>query len=160
MPKKTSKNPPKKLTPEEISQWNELCDYVKYEIYNYSAEQKFPTQVYTMLKGIQEGNAVANRNIDEKSNYPFNVILMTFKAYKREIQYAFRTKDFKDDIQKMRYAATVVNSHINDIYERYLNAQKAKDNIKRIETDNLAKQVEYKPKNNPTPIKSKFEDLW
>ena len=89
-----------------------------------------------------------------------NVILMAFKAHKIEIQNAIRNKDFKTETQKMMYICAIVRDRLNDIYTRYLNAQKTKEKVESIDTSIMTNEgAEYKT-NTERKVNKRLEGLW
>ena len=113
-----------KMTEENL-QWIELCDWVAINIFNYDCKtQHLKRESNLILRGLQRGQRIANNKHKKQCDYPCNVILMTFKANKIVIQNAIKGKIFESERNKMLYICAIVRDKIDDIYKRYLNAQK------------------------------------
>lgn len=140
-------------------EWYELCAWVETNIFNYSKEQKLQKQASLALRGLQKGKPMGNNNIEDNGLYPLNVILMTFKANKTQIQNAIKNKSFDSERNKMLYVCSIVRDKINDMYSRYLNAQKTKEKVESVDTSAMTNEgAEYqktKRKSN-----KRLEELW
>lgn len=152
----------KKMTEEEKLQWKELCEWMEINIFNYDIKtQRLQKKACLILKGLQSGQNVANNNCEKFGNYPFNVILMTFKANKTKIQNAIRNKNFEDESNKMSYVCAIVRNKINDMYSRYLNAQKTQEKVESVDTSIMTHEgAEYKTNNTERKINKRLEGLW
>lgn len=143
--------------------WEELCDWVKLNIFEYEDNQKIQKSAWVVLEGLRKGqDAVDIFNNPEETygEYPVQVILLTFKANKIKILNAIRGKNFKTETQKMHYVCTIVRDNLNDVYTRYLNAQKSKEKVEHVNTDIFEYQgAEYQKKSTNENI-NKFEGLW
>ena len=55
----------RKMTDEELKQWDELYCYVRDEVLKYDevSGKKFPKEMILRLKGLHEGKFMANNNI-------------------------------------------------------------------------------------------------
>jgi len=152
----------KKMTEEEKIQWRELCEWIEVNIFNYDIKtQRLQKKACLILKGLQTGQNVANNNCEKFGDYPFNVILMTFKANKLKIQNAIRNKNFEDESNKMSYVCAIVRDKINDMYSRYLNAQKTQEKVESVDTSIMTHEgAEYKTNNTERKINKRLEGLW
>lgn len=152
----------KKMTEEEKLQWKELCEWMEINIFNYDIKtQRLQKKACLILKGLQCGQNVRNNNCEKFGNYPFNVILMTFKANKTKILNAIRNKNFEDESNKMSYICAIVRDKINDMYSRYLNAQKTQEKVESVDTSIMTHEgAEYKTNNTERKINKRLEGLW
>lgn len=151
----------KEKLPRKDQDWIDLCLWLEINIFNYDVAhgQKLQTDACLVLKGMQKGKDVANNNTDDYCFYPFNVILMTFKANKTQIQNAIRNKDFDSERQKMTYICRIIRDKINDIYSRYLNAQKIQEKVENVDTSVMEYEgAEYKT--SEQKINKRLEGLW
>lgn len=152
------------LLPRDKEQWKELCAWVELNIFEYESNQKLQRQACLTLEGLRKGQTTANNERDTYGEYPLNVILLTFKANKNVLLSALRGKNFESEDKKMRYCCAVIRDKINDVYTRYLNAQKSQEKVERVDTSIMDYQgAEYQSanKNNESKKKSnKFDDLW
>lgn len=151
------------LLPRDKKQWNELCAWVELNIFEYESTQKLQRAACLTLEGLRRGQVTANNKQDTYGEYPLNVILLTFKANKNVLLSALKGKIFESEDKKMRYCCAVIRDKINDVYTRYLNAQKSQEKVDRVEID----ITEYKGTYiNNTDIKrqnnreEKYKELW
>ena len=153
----------KKMTDEEKKQWKELCEWLEVNIFNYDIKiQRLQKKACLILKGLQTGQNVINNNCEKFGDYPFNVILMTFKANKLKILNAIRNKDFEnDESKKMSYVCAIVRDKINDMYTRYLNAQKTQEKVESVDTSIMTYEgAEYKTNSTERKRNKRLEGLW
>lgn len=152
----------KEKLPKKNKDWLELCEWLEINIFNYHVpHQRLQTDACLVLMGLQRGKAVGNNNIEDNGFYPFNVILMTFKANKIQIQNAIKGKNFDSERQKMSYICTIVRDKINDMYSRYLNAQKTQEKVESVDTSIMTHEgAEYKTNNTERKINKRLEGLW
>ena len=148
----------KKLTEEEKIAWDNLYQYVKSNIMGYDQNQALSTTMVLRLKGLLSGKFIENNNSEDKANYSYEVILNTFKFCSFDIENAFRSKSFKDELHKFNYALAIVEKNINTVYMRMKNIEKSEDKIKEIDTTVATYNgIQYKSKQTK---KDKFSDLW
>ena len=150
----------KEKLPRKDQDWLELCEWLEVNIFNYHIPyQRLQYEACMVLKGLQKGKHFANNNVEDKGLYPFDVILMTFKANKALIQNAVKNKDFSSERQKMTYICTIVRDKINDIYSRYLNTQKIQEKVEHVDTSIMEYEgAEYKT--SEQKINKRLEGLW
>lgn len=152
----------KEKLPKKNKDWLELCEWLEINIFNYNVpHQRLQTDACLVLMGLQRGKDVANNNTEDNGFYPFNVILMTFKANKTKIQNAIRNKEFDSERQKMTYICVIVRDKINDMYSRYLNAQKTQKKVESVDTSIMTHDsAEYQSNNTERKINKRLEGLW
>ena len=152
----------KKMTDEEIIQWKELCTWIEINILNYDIKvQRLQKKACLILRGLQCGQTVANGEYDKYGYYPFNVILMTFKANKTQIVKGIKYNNIEDESKKMYYACAIVRDKLNDMYSRYLNAQKAQEKVEYVDTSIMTNEgAEYKSTNAERKVNKRLEGLW
>lgn len=148
------------LSPRDHDQWIELCKWIEINLFNYDGEkQKLQRGASLALDGLRKGQNIANNEDDTYGEYPLNVILMTFKANKILIQNAIRNKNFETETHKMIYICTIVRDRLNDMYSRYLNAQKTKEKVELVDTSTMTnKGAEYQVSKRKT--NKRLEGLW
>ena len=140
-------------------EWYELCAWIETNIFDYSKDQKLQTRACQALRGLQKGKAFGNNELPDNGKYPFNVILMTFKANKTIIQNALRNKTFDSEQLKMQYVCAIIRDKINDIYNRYLNAQKTQEKVESVDTSIMINDgAEYKATDKKK--NKRLESLW
>lgn len=152
------------LLPRDNEQWRELCAWVELNIFEYEPKQKLQRQACLTLEGLRKGQTTANNEQDTYGEYPLNVILLTFKANKNVLLSALKGKNFESEDKKMRYAAAVIRDKLNDVYTRYLNAQKVQKKTDNVDTSIMeSSSVEYKTvvkTEEEKKTESKYEGLW
>ena len=150
----------KKMTEKEKKDWKELCDYIKI-IFGYDENMKFPKYMALRLKGLAEGKHMANNNIQNEANYGFDTILLTFKVKRMNIDYALKTKNFKDEKHKINYVMTIIDSSINDVYLKQLNNKTQEKKSEIIATNVIevnSNKAEYKKRTKECI--DELNDLW
>ena len=150
------------LLPRDKEQWNELCAWVELNIFEYEPTQKLQYQACLSLDGLRKGQITANNACDTYGEYPLNVILLTFKANKNVLLSALKGKNFESEDKKMRYCCAIIRDKLNDVYTRYLNAQKSQEKVEKVDTSIMDYQgAEYQSSTKTTEKKkNKFDDLW
>ena len=150
------------LLPRDNEQWRELCAWVELNIFEYEHTQKLQRQACLTLEGLRRGQVTANNKQDTYGEYPINVILLTFKANKNVLLSALRGKNFESEDKKMRYVTAIIRDKINDVYTRYLNAQKSQEKVERVDTSIMDYQgAEYQNTTKTDKKKEdKFKELW
>lgn len=148
----------KKMTEEEKAAWENLYNYVKFNIMGYDDNQALSSAMVLRLKGLSTNKFMENNNIEATANYSYETILNAFKFSLLDVQRALRTNRFKDEMHRFNYILKIVEKNINTVYIKMKNAEKAKEEAKNktIETP-IYTGAEYKPKENK---KDKFTDLW
>lgn len=137
----------------------ELCAWVETNIFDYSKDQKLQRKAALALRGLQKGKSMGNNSLEDNGLYPLNIILMTFKANKIQIQNAIKNKDFDSEFKKMLYVCSIVQDKINDVYSRYLNAQKTQEKVETVDTSAMTNEgAEYKSTERKT--NKRLESLW
>lgn len=150
------------LLPRDKEQWNELCAWVELNIFEYESTQKLQRAACLTLDGLRKGQVIANNKQDTYGEYPLNVILLTFKANKNVLLSALKGKNFESEDKKMRYCCAVIRDKINDVYTRYLNAQKSQEKVERVDTSIMDYHgAEYQNTTKTDKKKEdKFKELW
>lgn len=148
----------KKMTEEEKREFKELYKYVKVNIMNYNDDQSLSNKMTLRLKGLSTNKFVENNNIEDSAKYSYQTILNTFKFCSQTIQNSLRTNNFVDEMHKFNFVLKIVESHINDVYVRMKNIERAKKEAENtfIEIDEHT-GVEYQPKKKR---KNRLMELW
>ena len=159
--KKTSSTKPVQLT-RNFGEWNDLCTWLEINIFGYDGDKiKLHTPACMFLDGLRKGQGVANTSLPINGEYPMEVILMTFKMYKQQILNSIINKDFKTEASKMKYICKIVEGHINDVYVRYLNAQKSQEKAEHIDTSIMSHNgAGYTSTVKENKKEDKFKELW
>ena len=131
--KTKTKSQPIKMTKQEIKEWDDLYQYVRSEIFQYSTDMTLSKHMVMRLKGLREGKFYANKTQKSMGNYPYPIILLTFKLCKQRILNVLVTKNFKLEQNKINYIMAIVENNINDVVLKL----KAKEKSEK-KTENLA----------------------
>lgn len=132
---------------QEKKEFNELYEYVKKDILQYPNDVALPKYLVMRLKGLRDGKFIVNKKIKSKADYPYSVIMLTFKFCKSNILRAIETKNFKNEQMKINYIMVIIENNINDIVLRLKDKEKAEN---KIETVEIVDYVMKANKNNDT----------
>lgn len=158
--KKTSSRKPTQLQRDK-EEWLKLCAWIELNIFEYDSKQKLQKKACGVLDGLRKGQNVANINIPMNGEYPMEVILMTFQIYKDSILNSTRKKEFNSEEDHMKYVCAIVRNHINDVYTRYLNAQKMQEKAEIFDVNVIEHQgAEYQSTVKENKKEDKFKELW
>ena len=102
---------------QEKEYFDKLYEYVK-SILGYDESQALPQWFVLRLKGLATGKYLANNHIKSRANYSNFVILSTFKFCRGKIEYALSSVAFSNEKHKLNYILKIVESNLNDVYER------------------------------------------
>lgn len=161
-----SKSPIRKMTKEEIKDWDELYQFVKTKVMNYDEKQALSNNMVLRLKGLLNDKFMANNNVKNNADYSFKVVLNTFKACMPEIQRAIDIKSFKNEMQKFNYILAIVNGKMNDVYIRMKKAEKHNKEIENIDIstalncDCYNSHINIDNESEVDLSKNKYADLW
>lgn len=148
---------------EDKQEWKDLCDYVKYGILEYTTEMKFPKFLALRLKGLSEGNFIANKKQQPNAKYSYEEILLTCKLCKIKIKTYFTNNSAKitDEKHKINLIMMFIEQEINDVVQRLNDKEKSEKKITELDLSNMNNdKAEYKPVNEKSKISDKLEKLW
>jgi len=146
---------------QEQKDWLELCNYIFKEILQYETGLKFPRYLALRLRGLHDGQFVANKKHKPLANYDYKVILITFKFSKYNIlQYIGPNREkIKDERHLINTIMTFVECEINNVVLRLKNSKKAEEKTIYMELENQTHdRADYKPKSKNT--NKELEGLW
>lgn len=148
----------KKMTEEEKIAWENLYNYVKFNVMGYDNNQSLSSTMVLRLKGLLTNKFIENKNIENTANYSYETILNAFKYSYPDIKRVLSSNNFKDEIHKFNYVLKIVEKNINTVYVRMKNAEKAKEEAKNTMVEVVSHEgAAFKPKEKK---KDKFTDLW
>lgn len=125
----------------------------------YDENQSLSSKMALRLKGLKVNKFIENKAIADTANYSYKLILTTFKFCSVEIDRAFRSKNFKDEMHKFNYALTIVESNLNTVYTRMKNAVKAEEKTQTMDVKTATHTgASYQRKTKETS--SNLEELW
>ncbi len=151
------------MSKESQQEWLELCQYVHDEILQYNSSLKISKHFILRLRGLNKGQFIANKKSSPQAEYPYPVILLTFKAKKHEIQYALKNNagNFKDENHKVNYIMSIIENSINDIIMRMKQKQETETKLDELNLEStLHDKADYKSKNKKNKVSEKLEGLW
>lgn len=138
-------------------EWDELYQYVKIEILNYT-DKKMPKEMVLRLIGLKDGKFYANNKVKAEAKYDYKLILLTFKLMKGTILQCLSSIEIKDERHKVNLIMKIIENEINNVKDR-LEAKK-KSEEKLLDTDlshQTHEQHEYTKRSNKT---DKLKELW
>ena len=148
----------KKMSDKEKRDWENLYDYVRFNVMGYDENQSLSSAMVLRLKGLLTNKFMENKNVASTANYSYETILNTFKFCKPDIDRALRTNSFKNEQHKFLYITKIVENNINNVYMRMKKAEKAKEEAKNTTIEAPTHTgAEFKPRNKN---QDKFTDLW
>ena len=151
------------LKKQENTEWLELCNYVFKEILQYETGIKFPRYLALRLRGLHDGQFVANKKQKPQANYDYKIILVTFKFCKYSIlQYLGLTREkIKDERHLINTIMLFIENEINNVVSKLNSAKKSEEKTINIKLDNHVNEgAEYKPKSKNKKIDKELEELW
>lgn len=148
------------MTSIEKEQWDKLYQYVKKEILLYNDSQSIPSSLVLRLKGLTTGKYIENKNIKDKANYSYEIILYTFQICRPSIMSAISNKVFESESNKFNYICKIVENNINDVYLRVQKSKKIDENIDKLDINILSHNTgEYQKKTEELRNK-RLNELW
>ncbi|HJG97392.1 MAG TPA: hypothetical protein K8V90_09845 [Romboutsia timonensis] len=149
----------RKMTDEELKQWDELYCYVRDEVLKYDevSGKKFPKEMILRLKGLHEGKFMANNNIKSLGSYGFDIILMTFKFCKLDIIIAMKNVEIKDETHMINLVMKIVERNINTVVDKLKMKKETERKILNVEL-NEGTKLNYKKKSREVTNK-RLKDL-
>lgn len=148
------------MTSIEKAEWDELYQYVKKEILFYDDSQAMPSNFVLRLRGLTKGKYIDNKNIEDKADYSFKIILYTFQICKPSIMQALSTKTFQNEMNKFNYICKIVENSINDVYLRLDKVKKSEETINSIDTNVLSHQSGKYQKKTEDVKNKRLNELW
>lgn len=159
-PEKNVNFVPKRMSSEDIDDWNELYEYVRTNIMRYDKGQSLDNRMVARLKGLMYGKFMVNYKTADNADYSYKTILNTFKFCSKDINKALAYKSFDDEWQKFIYIAKIVENNINTVYVKTQNIEKSKEKTQNITMDALSYTgATYQNKTKESKNKL-LDDLW
>lgn len=150
----------KKLSEQELQEFDDLYQYVRKNIMGYDENQALPSNMVLRLKGLSSGKFIENNNTKNRANYSYVTILNTFKFCSPTIQNALITNRFKDEMHKFNYVLKIVEPNINDVYLRMKNVEKAKKEAEKIDISQTIGYINTFKKKEKKKINNRLNELW
>ena len=147
------------MTKQEKIDWDELYQYFKIDIMEYS-DKKLPQYVVLRLRGLTDGKFMSNKNSSSQASYTFREILMTLKLSKSAIEKYFMNNNgsFADEKHRINGVFVIVESEINNTKDMLNRCKIAKEKCEMMDVSHLSSEsAEYKSTNKG--INSKLKEL-
>ena len=139
-------------------EWEELYNYVKFEIFGYDKSISLSKYCILRLKGLRNGKFIANNKLSGDGNYTYKEILIVFKLTRgKTLNYLSNSLNFKDEQHKINGVMFIVENEINEIVLKLRSAKKQQDNVVNVEV--VESNAEYVKRENKA-ISNKLKDLW
>jgi hypothetical protein len=151
-----------KMTQEEIESFDELYQYIKKDIFEYT-NQALPKYMILRLKGLSEGKFMANNYVKPMAKYDYKHILYAIKINKVKIKEIVNSSRFKNEQHKFNTIMLIIEKDINDVVNRLKQKVKSEEKIEKIDLKNVTNEgAEYKNKSNKNDKKlnNELEELW
>lgn len=151
----------KKMSDKEKRDWENLYDYVRFNVMGYDENQALSKSMVLRLKGLLTNKFMENKNVASTANYSYEVILNAFKYSSLDIQRALRNGSFKDEMHRFNYLLKIVEKNINTVYMKMKGIEKTEEKIDDVDTT-IANYtgVKYQVKQDTKNREDKFSDLW
>lgn len=151
---------PKKMSSEEIDDWNELYEYVRTNIMKYDKSQSLDSKMVARLQGLMKGKYMVSYKTVDNADYSYKTILNTFKYCSPDIHRALTYKSFDNEWIKFNYIAKIVENNINTVYVKMQNTEKSKEKTINMSMDVLDYTgATYQNKTKASKNKL-LDDLW
>jgi len=154
------KKPTVTMTKQEKMDWDELYQYFKIDIMEYT-DKKLPQYVALRFKGLTEGKFMSNKNSSPQASYTFKEILLTLKLSKSAIDKYFMNNNngsFADERHRINGVFVIIESEINNTKDMLNRCKIAKEKCENMDMSHLVSEgVEYKKKGN---VNNKLKELW
>lgn len=151
----------KKMTKEEKIAWENLYNYVRFNVMGYDENQALSKGMVLRLKGLLTNKFMENKNVASTANYSYETILNAFKYSSLDIQRALRNGNFKDEMHRFNYLLKIVERNINTVYMKMKGIEKTEEKIDDVDTT-IANYTgaKYQVKQDTKNREDKFSDLW
>lgn len=123
----------------ETDDWAEVYEYFKHQILNLDEGKNLSPHAVNRLQGLRVGQYMrsATNTRALKRGYPYKVILNTLKYSKRNIDYAVKHKDFKNDKHKIDYIMVIVQNNINFIQKRMDSLEHQREKAEKLKKEEV-----------------------
>lgn len=140
------------MSKEDMNEWDELYQYVRKNLMGYDDEQSLSKEMVLRLKGLRHNKYYENRKITDTANYSYELILMTCKFCRMDIERGINGKTFRSEMAKLNYIAKIIENNLNTVYMRIKNNENAKEKTEKTDVSHVFhKRAEYKPAARKTP---------
>jgi hypothetical protein len=149
------------MSKEEKEIFDSIYEYVRTYIMGYDQNQSLSKTMVLRLKGLIVNKFIENYDIEDTANYPYLVVLNTFKFCKPDIEKALKNNSFQDENHKFNYVIKIVESNLNNVYMRMKNVKKTEEESENHDLSDAVNYINtFKAKNNDSKKSNKYNDLW
>lgn len=141
----------------EWESWDALYKYVRFEILGYTQEKQLTPHQRQRLQALRNGTFYVRGKMHNQG-YSYDVILITFKAKKVEIEKGIYNKTFDSENQKFNYIMAIIQNNIIDIAKKLDQAKKDKEKegelihtIKTVDVKDAFEEYKALRKKSKTP---------
>ena len=147
---------------QEQKEWEELYDYVFFDILGYKKGMKLTRNMILRLKGLKDGQFISSKTAKKQASYSYKIILYTFKAKKLEILRICDKIEFKDENHKINTIMKIIENGINDIVMRMEKKKEIDEKSEKLNISDLSSSNKYQKQNSNTDDKigKMFKNLW
>lgn len=150
----TKKTSQLKLTEEEVKQRDELSEYIRKEIFEYTEKEKTPQYFWKRIAGIKCGEFVPRTGMkEEPCYYSYGDILIVFKMCKYDISNMINNMEFKDEHHKINCVLKIIQANMIPIMRTV--EKNRKNTLKEPDISEIKKYQETTTDN----YKSKSKDI-
>jgi len=139
--------------------WNNLYQYVRKEIFQYTPKQPLSSGQILILKSFRAGEMIRNGTVISINDegFSYETILITFKLLKNQILKSIEKKTFETELGKTKYIAAIISNNIMDVHKRIQYKKQQSEQIEEV-------KIEVKDSNFQSSSKQKnsklFDDMW
>lgn len=151
----------------EQKTWNEIFDFIKYNIFNYTQKQKLSKYLVMRVKGLAFGQHYLRKPTKNNPTpitqiYSAEEVYWTLVACTPTILQTFAKAN--DENHKVNLLCYIAEQRINEISSRYRALRVNAEKVQELTTNNLGQGKEtlcYKPKKKKVnPLLEDFDKLW
>lgn len=146
-----------KLTAQEKIEFDEVYEYLKNDILNYSSDMKLSRKMIFRIYGTAFGELYHNSNKEIPLIYSFKIILATFIFMKDKIRYCLETMRFKDEDHMVNTIFKLIDNNINTI--KILSDRKIEQDKIEEKKDLSYMEREVQPYKSKDKFKDKFKEF-
>ena len=151
-----------KMTEKEKKDLDELYLYLK-DILKLGEDENLSRPQMVRLNGLHNGKYMGNNRTFNYANIGYDIILMTLRLHRSEIDSGLSKYHFNNDMHRFNYICKIIENNISDTYKLIENQKSTEENKDIIfntntETRNARDTEKYKNLHKTKEITD--ESLW
>ena len=150
----------KKKLEQEQQEWEELYDYVFFDVLGYTEGMKMTQDMVLRLRGLRNGQFKSNKTHKKYADYSYKIILYTFKAKKLEILQICDKIEFKNESHKINTIMKIIENNINDVVLRMNKKKEVDKKSQDLQISDLTTDNTYQGNKKEDKIGKMFKNLW